>query len=109
MKRREFPDGPWKDLAIDFLGPLPSGHFIFVVIDYYSRYFEIKIMISITTKHTIDELREIFSRFGIPYSITADNGPQFRVVNREFGDFCRQFGIILYIILLMSGHNRTGR
>lgn len=96
MKRRTLPDRPWKDISIDFLGPLPSGHYILVVIDYYSRYFEIKIMNIITTKNTILELREIFSRFGIPMSITADNGPQFRMVNREFTEFCRQFGIILY-------------
>ncbi len=96
MKRRAFPDKPWKDLAIDFLGPLPSGHYIFVVIDYFSRYFEIKIMTTISTKNTIIELREIFARFGIPETITADNGTPFRMANREFSGFCRQFGIILY-------------
>lgn len=96
MKRRNLPNKPWKDLSIDYLGPLPSGHYIFVVIDYFSKYFEIKIMTSITTKCTIVELREIFSRFGIPLSITADNGPQFRVINREFRNFCNQFGIVLY-------------
>lgn len=42
MKRRPMPDRPWHDIAIDFLGPLPSGHYIFVVADYFSRYFETK-------------------------------------------------------------------
>lgn len=31
------PDGPWKDLAVDLLGPLPSKYSILVVVDYYSR------------------------------------------------------------------------
>lgn len=96
MKRRSMPDRPWQDLAIDFLGPLPSGHYIFVVVDYFSRYFEIKVMTSITTRQTIFELKDIFARFGIPFSITADNGPQFRSINREFKEFCDHFGIILY-------------
>lgn len=96
MKRRQIPDRPWKDLAVDFLGPLPSGHYILVVVDYFSRYFEIKILTSITTKQTITELKEIFARFGIPFSLTADNGPQFRIINYEFRKFCEQFGITLY-------------
>ena len=43
------PEGPWKDLAVDLLGPLPSGHSILVVVDYYSRYYEYAIMTSTTT------------------------------------------------------------
>ena len=30
------PSGPWRDLAIDFLAPLPTGESIVVVVDYYS-------------------------------------------------------------------------
>lgn len=37
MKRRELPSAPWKHLAIDYLGPLPSSHYLLVVVDYYSR------------------------------------------------------------------------
>jgi hypothetical protein len=44
LEPTKLPDGPWQDLAIDLLGPLPSGHYILVVIDYYSRYYEIDIM-----------------------------------------------------------------
>lgn len=29
------PDSPWQDLAIDLLGPLPTNHYILVVVDYY--------------------------------------------------------------------------
>ena len=34
----ELPQGPWCAVAIDYLGPLPSGEHILVVINYYSRY-----------------------------------------------------------------------
>ena len=34
----ELPQGPWCAVAIDCLGPLPSGEHILVVVNYYSRY-----------------------------------------------------------------------
>lgn len=42
MKRRELPSVPWVDVAIDLLGPLPDYDYLLVIIDYYSRYKEIK-------------------------------------------------------------------
>ena len=41
MQRVEPPSGPWQDVAIDVLGPLPSGENLLVVVDYYSRFFEV--------------------------------------------------------------------
>ncbi|XP_058456480.1 uncharacterized protein K02A2.6-like [Malaya genurostris] len=93
MKRRELPSGPWQHLAVDFLGPLPSSHYLFVVVDYFSRYLEIEIMTKIDTKETINRLEIIFARFGLPLSITADNGPQFSSV--EFRVYCESNNIKL--------------
>ena len=42
MTRTEFPFAPWQHLGADLLGPLPSGDYIFVVVDYYSRFFEME-------------------------------------------------------------------
>lgn len=94
MKRRELPSKAWVDTAVDFLGPLPSGDYLLVIIDYYSRYKEIKIMRSISTTDTIKVLKEIFSRTGNPASITADNGRQF--CSQEFKTFCTEQGIKLF-------------
>lgn len=94
MKRRALPLKAWVDTAIDFLGPLPSGEYLFVIIDYYSRYKEIKIMKSISTQDTIRVLNEIFSRTGYPASITADNGRQFS--SHQFKTFCSERGIKLF-------------
>ena len=44
LKHTEFPSQPWQDLVADLMGPLPSGEYVFVVVDYYSRYFEVDIL-----------------------------------------------------------------
>lgn len=94
MKRRELPLGPWIDVAMDLLGPLPSDEYLLVVIDYYSRYKEVKVTKSISSTQIIKILKEIFSRLGFPVSITADNGRQF--VSEEFREYCRECNIRLY-------------
>ncbi|XP_063389656.1 uncharacterized protein K02A2.6-like [Cydia fagiglandana] len=94
IKRRELPTHPWVDIAIDLLGPLPSGDYLLVVIDYYSRYKEIKACRDISSKAMIAILKEMFSRLGCPITITADNGKQF--VSQEFRDFCQNNDIHLF-------------
>lgn len=86
LKPRELPIEPWVDVAIDLMGPLPSNDYIFVIVDYYSRYKDVKICRSITSTDIIGHLKEIFSRYGNPVSITADNGKQF--TSAEFKAFC---------------------
>lgn len=86
MQRRRMPEAPWVDVAIDFLGPLPSGDYLLVIIDYFSRYKEVEIMRRITSVETVERLERIFVRLGYPTTITLDNGRQF--VSREFEDYC---------------------
>lgn len=94
LKRRELPSQAWVDTAIDFLGPLPSGDYLLVIIDYYSRYKEIEPMKSISANDTIKVLKRIFARTGNPASITADNGKQF--CSQDFKKFCTEQGIKLF-------------
>uniref|UniRef100_A0AAV2MLX7 Gypsy retrotransposon integrase-like protein 1 n=1 Tax=Knipowitschia caucasica TaxID=637954 RepID=A0AAV2MLX7_KNICA len=91
LRPTALPDGPWQDLATDLLGPLPTGHSILVVVDYYSRYYEYEIMRSTTAEKVIDSLENIFSRHGLPVSIRSDCGPQF--LSTQFQDFCKENGI----------------
>ncbi|XP_065204814.1 uncharacterized protein K02A2.6-like [Planococcus citri] len=76
MTRRTLPEAPWEQLSYDFLGPLPSGDYIFAIIDNYSRFYEIKITKSINSKFIIASFQEIFARYGIPLIIISDNAPQ---------------------------------
>lgn len=87
LKRTVLPLTPWELIAIDFLGPLPSGHYLLVIIDYYSRYKEVEIMTKIDSFETIKRLKIIFARFGNPKRMKADNGPQ--LASTEFKQFCR--------------------
>ncbi|XP_015747522.1 PREDICTED: uncharacterized protein K02A2.6-like [Acropora digitifera] len=77
LRHTEFPDQPWQDLAGDLMGPLPSGEYVFVVVDYYSRYFEVTIMKFVTSTNVIESLEKIFCTHGLPKSLKTDNGPQF--------------------------------
>ena len=92
----ELPNGPWEDLSCDLLGPLPNGEYLFVVIDYYSRYYEVKFMNTVTSVKIIEALQDIFDTHGIPVSLKSDNGPQF--VSEQFKDFAKYMGFHHHLI-----------
>ena len=91
VRTSTLPTGPWRDLAVDLLGPLPTGESILVVVDYYSRYYEIDIMKSTVASRVIESLEEMFSRHGLLESMTSDHGPQF--IAPEFATYMEHQGI----------------
>ena len=48
-------------------------------------------MAATTSQHTIEALRSVFARFGLPEQLASDNGPQF--TSDEFARFMKQNGI----------------
>lgn len=93
FRRRPLPSEAWTDVAIDFLGPLPSGEYLFVIIDYFSKYKEVEVMTKITARETVERMNSIFRRLGFPRTITLDNAKQF--LSSDFSDYCKQNGIFL--------------
>ena len=91
IRSTALPHGPWEDLGVDLMGPLPSGHSMLVIVDYYSRFYEVEIMQSTFTEKVIDPLVDTFCRHGLPVTIKSDNGPQFKSI--EFKEYCEQHGI----------------
>ena len=91
MQRTALPQGPWQDIAIDYLGPLPSGHYVFAAVDYYSRYVEIDIIKKNTAEAAIESLDRIFTIHGLPYTVTSDNGTHFTA--NEFEEYLKRCGI----------------
>lgn len=80
-------------MAVDLCGPLPSGHHLLVVVDYFSRFIEVEVLTKIDSVRVIQKLKSMFVRFGFPLSMTADNGRQF--ISQEFRQFCEECGIDL--------------
>ncbi|PIK59837.1 hypothetical protein BSL78_03292 [Apostichopus japonicus] len=66
-------------------------HYFLILIDAHSKWVEVKPMSKTTVNRTIDELRMIFARHGLPEQLVSDNGPQF--TSHEFGEFMRKDGI----------------
>ena len=66
------------------MGPMLTEESFLVVVDYYSRYYEVVISHSTTTEKIVDALSSIFARFGFPHSLKLDNGPQFLRNVQEF-------------------------
>ena len=57
------------------------------MVDYYSRYFEVDILTSVTSTKVIESLEKIFCIHGLPQSLKTDNGTQF--VSDEFECFLK--------------------
>jgi transposase InsO family protein len=68
---------------------------IFVAVDKFTKWIEVKPATSIIAVKAVKFIKEIMYRFGIPNNIITDNGTQFTA--REFKDFCAYSGIkIIY-------------
>lgn len=64
--------------------------YLLVVVNYYSRHFEVEFLQFTTTDQVIASLKKIFLIQGLPKEITTDNGPQF--VSREFEEYLEMQG-----------------
>lgn len=71
-------------IHLDF-GQLGSAKML-IIVDTYSRWIDIKLMTQTTCTKLIEVLSNIFSYFGLPHTIVADNGPPFN--SKEFKGFC---------------------
>jgi len=80
---------PWQRIHIDY-AQKGKDNFL-VVIDSHTKWIEVVVMRSTTSEATIDALRSIFSRFGLPEEVVSDNGPQ--LASEEFAVFMSKNGI----------------
>ena len=90
LEMTELPQGPWKNISADFVGPFPSGDSLLVVTDEYSRYPVVQVIRTTSAKAIIPKLAEIFSMLGLPDELKSDNGPPFN--SRELADFAKRMG-----------------
>ena len=85
-----WPSKPWQRLHADFAGPF-QGRIYLLVTDAHSKWPEIVEMKSTTASRTVEELRKLFSSYGLPEQLVTDNGPQF--VSEEFAMFTKVNGV----------------
>uniref|UniRef100_H2ZXD0 Gypsy retrotransposon integrase-like protein 1 n=1 Tax=Latimeria chalumnae TaxID=7897 RepID=H2ZXD0_LATCH len=84
------PNSPWKEVSIDF-ADLPTGEYLLVISDDYSRYPVVDIVKPTSTQTVIPRIDKIFSKFGTPEIVKSDNGPLFH--GREFKLFAKELGL----------------
>lgn len=82
------PGRPWEKVGVDLFENL-KFHFVLVT-DYYSRYIEILRLEQLSSYHTIQRLKSVFARWGVPTTVVSDNGPQFS--SSEFARFAQEYG-----------------
>jgi RNase H-like domain found in reverse transcriptase/Reverse transcriptase (RNA-dependent DNA polymerase)/Integrase zinc binding domain/Integrase core domain len=86
----DYPKQPWERVHIDYAGPFMERNF-FILVDAHTKWPEIVTTRSTDSTASINILRSIFGRFGLPYTLVSDNGPQFK--SAEFERFLKQNGI----------------
>jgi transposase InsO family protein len=75
MTVRETPTAAWQHCSADFKGPIGGQFYCHVLIDNYSRWPEVEIVNSTSLEDLKPALDRSLDLFGIPLSVTHDNGP----------------------------------
>ena len=85
----KYPSHPWARVHADFA--MFGNMNYLVVVDSFSKWFEVVPMKSTTASRTVEELRKLFAQHGLPEELVSDNGPQF--IASEFEEFMRSNGV----------------
>jgi hypothetical protein len=79
------PEKPWSHVCSD-----PSGHYLMVICDEFSRFPEVEILNSLTAKSVVSRMDKIFASRGIPEVLKTDNGTPFQ--SAQFAEFKEELG-----------------
>ena len=83
MLPRDIPDGPWQDIAADYM--IHKGHEYLIICNAFSKY---PFVYKVTSKSALSlcmHLLELISQYGPPASLSTDNGPPF--ASNELAEF----------------------
>lgn len=81
------PSYPWERVGCDIF-EFKAKNFL-ITVDYYSNFWEVDQLKSMTSNQVILKLKSHFARHGIPRILISDNGPQF--TSEEFDNFCKSW------------------
>ena len=74
VKPTVLPKQSWEEVAMGLPGPLPSGEYLLVLVDYYRRWIEVDGLQTTTSKAIIHCLDARFARHGLPKGLLTDTG-----------------------------------
>jgi transposase InsO family protein len=98
---------PFPTWGLDLVGLFKKakGGFthIFIAVDKFTKWIEVKPAASVTATKAMEFIKEIMYKFGVPNNIITDNGTQFTM--REFKDFGPDSGIKINYALV--SHSQT--
>ena len=66
---------PWQRIHVDYAEV--KGQQFCLVVDSHCKWMEVFPMTSTTANATIEALRALFARYGLPHELVSDRGPQF--------------------------------
>ena len=81
---------PWKEVVVDFWGPIHTGEYLLVTVCKQSRWAEVEFVTSTRARAVIPKMDKTFASLGIPVSVSSDNGPPFN--SQDFRDFSKYLG-----------------
>lgn len=90
LRMTPLPSEPWKEVAVDFWGPIHTGEYLLVTVCKQSRWAEVEFVTSTSARAVIPKMDKTFASLGIPVSVSSDNGPPFN--SQDFRDFSKYLG-----------------
>jgi hypothetical protein len=88
---------PFSTRGLDLVGSFKKAKdgftHIFIAVDKFMKWIEVKPATSITADKVVEFIKELMYRFGVPNNIIMDNGTQFTA--GDFRDFCADSGILI--------------
>jgi len=90
LRMTPMPSEPWKDVAVDFWGPIQTREYLLVTVCKQSRWAEVEFVTTTSARAVIPKMDKTFSSLGILGAVSSDNGPPFN--SQNFSDFSKYLG-----------------
>ena len=102
LLQHSVPYRPWAKAGVDLF--CFKGRDYLLCVDYYSKFPEIQLLGDKTSQQSVQALKSIFARHGIPECVVTDNGPCF--ASAVFKKFSKAWGFdVVYSSPLHSQSN----
>ena len=92
----ETSEGPWQEISINIIGPLPklkNKNAIMVIVDQFTKMIGLKATMTTALSEDIAKIYwdDIWKLHGVPQKVLSDRGPQF--ASRFMEDLMKALGI----------------